>query len=104
MLRNALRTLPTRRGAPDLGCGGGALLLSAAKLLPRGRAVGIDLWRADQTGNSPDATRRKAEREGVADRVEVNTGDMTQLPFTDNTFGPIISNLALHNIPSAAGR
>jgi hypothetical protein len=43
----------------DLGCGRGALLLAAAKLLPDGRAVGIDLWEADQTGNSPDATRRK---------------------------------------------
>jgi arsenite methyltransferase len=72
-------------------------------MLPRGRAVGIDLWRADQTGNSPDATRRNAEREGVADRVELNTGDMTQLPFTDNTFDVIVSNLALHNIASAGG-
>jgi arsenite methyltransferase len=77
---------------------------TAAKLLPRGRAVGIDLWRADQTGNSPDATRRNAEHEGVADRVELDTGDMRQLPFADNTFDLIISNLALHNIPSAAGR
>ncbi|MET8870795.1 class I SAM-dependent methyltransferase [Nocardia sp. NPDC004604] len=88
----------------DLGCGRGALLLMAAELLPRGRPVGIDLWHADQTGNSPDATRRNAEREGVADRVEVETGDITQLPFADNTFDLIISNLVLHNIPSAAGR
>jgi hypothetical protein len=42
----------------DLGCGRGALLLMAAELLPRGRAVGIDLWRADQTGNCPEAARR----------------------------------------------
>jgi SAM-dependent methyltransferase len=88
----------------DLGCGRGAVLLSAAKLLPRGRAVGIDVWRADQTGNGPDATRRNAEREGVADRVQLNTCDMTQLPFADNTFDLIVSNLALHNIPSPAGR
>jgi arsenite methyltransferase len=40
----------------DLGCGRGAVLLAAAKLLPTGRAVGVDLWRADQTGNSPEAT------------------------------------------------
>jgi arsenite methyltransferase len=88
----------------DLGCGRGALLLAAAKLLPDGRAVGIDLWRADQTGNSPDATRRNAEREGVADRIELHTGNMTQLPIADNTFDLVISSIAVHNIPSAAGR
>ena len=88
----------------DLGCGRGAVLLAAAKLLPDGRAVGIDLWRADQTGNSPDVTRRNAEREGVVGRVELHAGDMTRLPFPDNTFDLVISNLAVHNIPSAAGR
>lgn len=88
----------------DLGCGRGALLLMVAELLPRGRAVGIDLWLADQTGNSADATRRNAELEGVADRVELRTGDITQLPFADNTFDLVVSSLAVHNISSAAGR
>ncbi|WP_405162606.1 class I SAM-dependent methyltransferase [Nocardia sp. NBC_01499] len=88
----------------DLGCGRGAVLLMAAELLPRGRAVGIDLWHPDQTGNSPDATRRNAELEGVADRIEVETGDITRLPFADNTFDLIISNLVLHNIASNADR
>jgi arsenite methyltransferase len=88
----------------DLGCGRGAQLLAAAKLLPYGRAFGIDLWHADQTGNSADATWRNAELEGVAGRVELRTGDMARLPFADHSFDLIISNLALHNIPSAAGR
>ncbi|MFB4306780.1 class I SAM-dependent methyltransferase [Actinomadura sp. GTD37] len=88
----------------DLGCGRGALLMTAARLLPCGRAVGIDLWRADQSGNSPDATLRNAELEGVADRTEVETGDMTRLPFADETFDLVISNWAVHNIPSAEGR
>lgn len=69
----------------DLGCGRGAVLLRAAQLLPRGRAVGIDIWRADQTGNSPERTRRNAELEGVADRVTLETGDITRLPFPDNS-------------------
>ncbi|MEU6583386.1 class I SAM-dependent methyltransferase [Nocardia sp. NPDC046763] len=90
--------------ALDLGCGRGAVLLMAAELLPRGRSVGIDLWHADQTGNSPEATRRNAECEGVADRVEVKTGDITRLPFADNTFDLVFSNLVIHNIPVAAGR
>jgi SAM-dependent methyltransferase len=88
----------------DLGCGRGATLLMAAELLPRGRAVGVDLWLADQTGNSLDATRRNAEREGVADRVELHTGDITKLPFGDDTFDVVISNMVVHNISSVAAR
>ncbi len=56
----------------DLGCGRGAVLLAAARRLPQGRAVGVDLWRGrDQSGNSPAATLRNARAEGVADRVHV---------------------------------
>lgn len=40
----------------------------------------------------------------MADRVELNTGDMTKLPFADNSFNLVISNVAVHNISSAAGR
>lgn len=88
----------------DLGCGRGAILLAAAKLLPRGRAVGVDVWQADQTGNSAAATERNAEVEGVRQRVELHTGDMTQLSFEGGSFDAVISNLAVHNLPSAAAR
>ncbi len=37
----------------DIGCGRGAVLLMAAGLLPRGRAVGVDVWSThDQSGNA----------------------------------------------------
>jgi SAM-dependent methyltransferase len=88
----------------DIGCGRGAVLLAVAKLLPRGRAVGVDLWRADQTGNGPESTRRNAELEGVADRMELHTGDMTRLPFDDGSFDLIVSSLAIHNVPGMPGR
>jgi ubiquinone/menaquinone biosynthesis C-methylase UbiE len=89
----------------DLGCGRGAVLLLAAQHLTTGRAVGVDLWRrADQSGNSAEATRRNAIAEGVADRVELHTGDMTALPFEDNSFDVVVSSLAIHNIRGAAGR
>ncbi|MFG2018727.1 class I SAM-dependent methyltransferase [Actinomadura geliboluensis] len=71
--------------------------MTAARLLPHGCAVGIDLRHADQSGSSPDATRRNAELEGVADRTEVETGDMTRLPFADETFDLVISKWAVHN-------
>jgi SAM-dependent methyltransferase len=89
----------------DLGCGRGAVLLAAARRLPRGRAVGVDLWRTvDQSGNSSDTTRRNAVTEGLADRVELHTGDLTALPFPDATFDLVLSGLAIHNIPDADAR
>src|SRR5436305_9589180 len=89
----------------DLGCGRGAVLLLAAQHLTTGRAVGVDLWRTvDQSGNSAEATQRNAVAEGVADRVELHTGDLTALPFEDNGFDVGLSNLAIHNISGRAGR
>lgn len=88
----------------DLGCGRGAVLLAAAKRLPRGRAIGVDLWQADQTDNSQQATLANAAAEGVADRIEVHTADMTALPLADESVDVIVSNLAIHNIGGHAGR
>lgn len=88
----------------DLGCGRGAVLLAAAKRLPRGRAIGVDLWRADQTENSQQATLSNAGLEDVADRIEVHTADMTALPLADESVDAIVSSLAIHNIPSPEGR
>jgi SAM-dependent methyltransferase len=83
----------------DIGCGRGAVLLMAAKLLPQGRAVGLDLWRTvDQSGNSMETTLENAELEGVRDRVELKTGDMTKMPFPDGSFEVVLSALAIHNI------
>jgi ubiquinone/menaquinone biosynthesis C-methylase UbiE len=64
----------------------------------------VDLWRADQTGNSQQVTLANAALEGVADRVEVQTADVTDLPFDDDSVDVIVSNLVIHNIPGRAGR
>ncbi|MCK9893467.1 class I SAM-dependent methyltransferase [Frankia sp. AgB32] len=88
----------------DLGCGRGAVLIAAARRLPKGRAVGADLWTKDQSGNTPTATLANAAAAGVADRVEVHTADMTALPFADSSFDIVTSALAIHNIPSPVGR
>ncbi|MGL4553680.1 MAG: class I SAM-dependent methyltransferase [Gemmataceae bacterium] len=89
----------------DLGCGRGAVLLLAAQHLTSGRAAGVDVWRTlDQSGNRAEATRRNAAAEGVADRVDLYTADMTALPFEDDSFDVIVSNLAVHNISRYAGR
>lgn len=89
----------------DIGCGRGAVLLMAAKRLPRGQAVGIDHWSSkDQSGNAESVTRRNAELEGVSGRVELHTADMRRLSFADGSFDVVVSSLAIHNVPRAAER
>lgn len=88
----------------DLGCGRGAVLCAAAKRLPRGRAIGVDLWHADQTDNSRQATLANAAAEGVSDRIEVHTADMTAVPLPDDSVDVVVSSLAIHNIAGNAGR
>ena len=88
----------------DAGCGRGLALISCAKKLTTGKAIGIDLWDAkDLSNNNPDATRANAAMEGVSDRVEVETGDITGLPFSDASFDVVISMTVIHNIPSVTG-
>jgi ubiquinone/menaquinone biosynthesis C-methylase UbiE len=92
-------------GVLDLGCGRGAVLTAVARRLPRGRVTGVDLWsRTDQSGNARDVTLRNAAIEGVADRVQIETGDMRALPFPDASFDLVVSSLAIHNIRGDADR
>ena len=89
----------------DVGCGRGAVLLLAAQRLSSGKATGIDLWQVqDQSGNALAATQRNAAAEGVSEKIELHTGDMRKLPFGDASFDVIVSSLAIHNVPDAAGR
>jgi arsenite methyltransferase len=89
----------------DLGCGRGAVLLTVAQKLTTGKAIGLDLWQAkDQSGNTEAATRRNADIAGLADRIDLVTGDMRALPFNDASFDLVVSSLALHNIAGAEDR
>jgi arsenite methyltransferase len=105
--RELLRDLDLRGDETvlDMGCGRGAVLLMAARLVPGGQAIGVDLWRtAEQSGNSPEATRRNAELEGLADRVELRTGDLRAMPVADASIDVVVSSLAIHNVVEAEGR
>lgn len=87
----------------DVGTGAGLLLVGAAKRTPRGRVVGIDLWASkDLSNNAAATTIRNAVAEGVADRVEVQTGDAREPAFPDASFDRAVSLLCIHNIEDKA--
>ena len=89
----------------DVGCGLGLFLIGAARRLTTGRAVGIDKWQQeDLSGNHATGTLANARIEGVADRVEVLTGDARTLPFANASFDVVLSSMALHNIYHAGER
>lgn len=97
--------LPEGGKALDLGCGHGMVAVMAALRRPDITVTGIDLWRSvDQSGNTAAAAIGNAEINAVSDRVQFDTGDMTQLPYPDGSFQLVTASLAIHNIPTRDGR
>jgi arsenite methyltransferase len=89
----------------DVGCGRGLMLVGAAKRLTSGKAIGVDLWQQqDQANNNSAATLENAAIAGVAERIEVKTADMRQLPFPDRVFDVVVSSWAVHNLEAEADR
>jgi arsenite methyltransferase len=77
--------------------------MMAARRVPAGRAVGVDLWRSvDRSGNNPATARGNAAAEGVS--VDLLTGDMWALPVGTGSVDLVVSSLAIHNIPDLPGR
>ncbi len=89
----------------DVGTGRGLLLIGAAKMLGKGKAIGIDIWRRqDMAGNGPEGVLLNAKLEGVSDKIEVREEDIRKTSFPPDFFDVVLSNLCLHNIPSIEGR
>ena len=89
----------------DVGSGRGLLLIGAAHRLTTGRAIGVDIWNAeDLSGNSPQAIRENIALEGVESKTEVKSEDARQMSFPDGSFDVVLSNLCLHNIYQQEGR
>ena len=89
----------------DLGCGRGLVAIGAARRVPSGKVLAIDLWQdVDLSGNTPEALTANAQAAGVADRVSVETGDARSLPYPDASFDVVASMTVIHNIPDEAGR
>lgn len=81
----------------DIGCGNGPLTIQMAKRLPRARVTGIDTW-ASAWEVSKSVCERNAQIEGVADRVVFERALASALPFPDEAFDLVVSNLVFHEV------
>lgn len=90
----------------DLGCGRGALLTRIAQQLgPAGKVTGLDLWLSrDQSHNKMAVTQKNVEDLGLANRVDLVTGDMAKLDFPNASFDVVTSSFAIHNIKNEQAR
>ncbi len=81
----------------DVGCGTGSVAISWAKILDKGKVVGIDIY-GGMSGNSPDQAYKNAEIESVIDRIEFKYGNILEIPYPDNTFNTVTAGSVLHEL------
>jgi SAM-dependent methyltransferase len=81
----------------DIGCGSGALAIEIAKRYPHAQVIGIDSWGAAWE-SSQRLCEENARREGVAERVSFERADAASLPFDDEAFDLVTSNLVFHEV------
>jgi ubiquinone/menaquinone biosynthesis C-methylase UbiE len=97
-VREALSLPPAPCRVLDVGCGPGHVAIMMARESPGLSVVALDL--------SPDmlaAVSRNSRKAGVGHRVVPMLGNMTSLPFDDDSFDLVVSQYALHHLRHPAG-
>jgi SAM-dependent methyltransferase len=80
----------------EYGCGLGQFTVLLAR-------SGAHVTSFDLSPGAVDYTRRRAAREGVADRVRLVVGPAEDLPFDDESFDVVFGKAILHHIDPALG-
>ena len=83
--------------ALDIGCGNGSVTIMTAKKFPTAQVTGIDYW-GGVWEYSKGVSERNAEIEGVAGRVTFQRASASALPFEDDFFDAVTSNVVFHMV------
>jgi SAM-dependent methyltransferase len=89
--------------ALDIGCGNAALTIKLAQKYPTAQVVGIDYW-GRKWEYSKNTCERNARVEGISDRVTFQKASASALPFSDEYFDAVVSNLVFHEVSDAADK
>lgn len=83
--------------ALDIGCGYGPLTIRLAQQYPEASLTGIYLREGSWEYSRPKC-EKNAEAEGVRGRIEFVQASASALPFEDESFDLVVSNLAFHKV------
>ncbi len=78
----------------DVGTGTAQIPIELCRQAPNARVVAIDLAEHMLT-----VGRQNVERAGLSDRIRLQRVDAKRLPFSEGSFGAVISNSIVHHIP-----
>ncbi len=78
----------------DLGCGAGAILCEVMQAKPTWSGYGLDISEA-----AIDYARRLAVHKKVADRLQFQTGSITDLPYADGSLDVVIASEVVEHLP-----
>ncbi len=81
----------------DVGCGNGKLTVELAKKCPGIKIQAIDYW-SGMWGYSKESCETTAKNENVSDRIIFTKASASALPFDDETFDAVISNMVFHEV------
>jgi SAM-dependent methyltransferase len=97
------RFLPTGSGRVlDAGAGSGLSTLMVLLSRPAAKVVALDRFTGYYAivDNTPDQLRANARAAGADERVEIEVGDMREMPFEDGSFDGVVSVAALDHLLS----
>jgi SAM-dependent methyltransferase len=84
----------------DAGAGSGRAAVGVLLSRPKATVTGLDIysgyWGIDE--NTPERFMANARIAGAADRADVRTGDMREMPFTDAEFDAVVSVAAIDHL------
>jgi ubiquinone/menaquinone biosynthesis C-methylase UbiE len=81
----------------DIGCGSASLTIELAKKYMQAQVLGIDYW-GKQWEYSKKVCEKNAKIEGVMERVTFQKASAAALPFDDDSFDAVVSNLVFHEV------